>query len=283
MKTKSTRKNSKALQPYESSDRRNKRHVQAPAVPAVPPTDTSIISVQPSSTSRTPKPPANLSESSLPRPLRETFLEQIHINYPGIQPRNDWDIVQLGSTRRPGTPAELYAWLDKTYAEEKESNSEVDECVAELLDAKVSVTGRKPRPDDKLVYTRPIPDSEYSIRLFPGALDAAEYCMDFVETATGHPVNSPFEFELWSVPNPDTPWLTASMTMQLRSIERARRMKLEDILPGEEKFILRDGQTCMLIRPGKCLVRFTVPVRPQPQIGQPEDVVHVLDFPQIAV
>ncbi|KAI0364537.1 hypothetical protein BV20DRAFT_983114, partial [Pilatotrama ljubarskyi] len=142
---------------------------------------------------------------------------------------------------------------------------------------------RKPRTGDKLVYTRPTPDSKCSIRLFPGAQHAAEYCMDFVKTATGQPVNSPFEFELWSVPDPDTPWLTAPMIMQLRTAESAHRIKQEDIPPGEEKFTLRDGQTCMLIRPGKVSIRFTVPVRPLSQTVLPDEEVIVLDFPKVAV
>ncbi|KAI0364691.1 hypothetical protein BV20DRAFT_983060 [Pilatotrama ljubarskyi] len=253
MKSKATRKNPKAEQPYESN-KRPKKHAQVTAS-ALP---SASFTVPSPGTSRVPKlPPADLLESTHPRPLRETYLEQIYLNYPGIQPRNDWDVIQLGSSQREGTQAEVYAWLDETYAKEKSSNKDIDACVKVALDLPVAFSGRKPGPDNKLVYTRPIPDSGCSIRLFPGAHDIAEYCMDFVKTTTGRPVNSPFEFELWSVPNPETPWLTAGMTMQLRSIERAHRVKQEDIRPGEEKFILRDGQTCMLIRPGKRAVRFT--------------------------
>ncbi|KAI9060941.1 hypothetical protein FKP32DRAFT_1594940 [Trametes sanguinea] len=142
-------------------------------------------------------------------------------------------------------------------------------------------TGMKPRPGEvsKYVHVRPIPDSKYSIRLFPGSISAAEYCMDFIDSATGEPVNSPFEFELWGVSDPDTPWL-GMPSQQLRSIERTHGIKQEDIRPGHEKFILRDGLTCVLIRPGKPGVRFTVPVRRRPET-QPQPEVHILDFPKV--
>lgn len=103
--------------------------------------------------------------------------------------------------------------------------------------------------------------------------------MDFIDSATGEPVNSPFEYELWGIPNPDTPWLSFPICGQLRSIEYAHGIKQKDILPGAEKFILRDGQTCVLARPGKRSIRFTVPVRKM----QPPDAVDdmdVFDLPQ---
>ncbi|CDO75337.1 hypothetical protein BN946_scf184966.g5 [Trametes cinnabarina] len=139
---------------------------------------------------------------------------------------------------------------------------------------------RKPRAHDPLVFVRPIPDSKYSIRLFPGSLSRAEYCMDFIDTKTGEPVNSPFEHELWSVPNSDTPWLTMPMVGKLRSAERGHGIKQDDILPGEEKYFLRDGQTCILTRPGKRSVRFTVPIRRRPEIEEIE-TMDVLDFPKV--
>lgn len=74
---------------------------------------------------------------------------------------------------------------------------------------------------------------------------SAEYCPDLVETATGKPVNSPFEYELWGVPNTDadTPWLSIPMCGKLRSTEQSHGMKQADVLPGEEKLVLRGGQT----------------------------------------
>ncbi len=130
------------------------------------------------------------------------------------------------------------------------------------------------------MFVRPIPDCKYSLRLFPGSLSAAEYCLDFVDSATGEPVNSPFEYELWAVPDPDTPWLSMPITGKLRSIERGHGIKQEDILLGEEKFVLRDGQTCVLMRSGKQPVRFTVPLRRVETTDVVEDV-YVIDLPKV--
>ncbi|KAI0639081.1 hypothetical protein C8Q77DRAFT_33657 [Trametes polyzona] len=106
-----------------------------------------------------------------------------------------------------------------------------------VLDTYVEPTGMKPKPGDKFVFVRPIPDSDYSIRLFPGSVSATEYCMDFVETATGEAVNSPPELELWDVSNPDMPHITMAMTERLKSIERAHGIKqdFKKIYPLERK------------------------------------------------
>lgn len=102
--------------------------------------------------------------------------------------------------------------------------------------------------------------------------------MDFVDTATGQPDNSPFEFELWAVPNPQSPWL-ALPSGRLHSLERRFHVAPDKILPGEEKWVLRDGQTCLLKRPGKRDVMFTVPIRQQQQTFQYD--VDILEFPKV--
>ncbi|KAH9896424.1 hypothetical protein C8Q73DRAFT_685387 [Cubamyces lactineus] len=141
---------------------------------------------------------------------------------------------------------------------------------------------KKPRLGDKHVFIRPIPDSEYSIRLYPGSISAAEFCIEFVHTATGKAVNSPFPYELWSVPSPAMSGLSVPMVGRLKSAECAFGIRQEDILPGEEKFLLCDGQTCRLKRPGKRLLRFTVPIR-QRQSSRIDEDVDVLDLPEVIV
>ncbi|KAI8994077.1 hypothetical protein BD414DRAFT_576670 [Trametes punicea] len=174
--------------------------------------------------------------------------------------------------RREGTPAELFACID----EQLESQSKG-------VGYETLLEGLKPSPDsthdNKYVFIRPIPESKFSIRLFPGSISAAEYCLDFVDSKTGQPVNSPFEYELWSVPNPEAPWLTMSMTGKLKSIEQAFGINKSDILPGEEKYVLRDGQTCLLTRPDKKPVRFTVPIRLHDPV-EDATLVDIIDLPQ---
>ncbi len=83
--------------------------------------------------------------------------------------------------------------------------------------------------------------------------------MDFVETSTCRPVNSPIKFELWMVGSHTSPHVCGPV--RLHSLESAFGYSLKDIAPGEEKFVLTDGMTCVLTRPGQKPVRFTVPTR----------------------
>lgn len=105
------------------------------------------------------------------------------------------------------------------------------------------------------VVVHSIPDSDFSVRLFPGDPSEQVYCLDFVHNGTGYPVNSPFKFELWAGVWP------RSALARVFSIEEAVGLAPESILPGEEKFVLRDGQTCLFKRKGCRDVVFTVPVR----------------------
>ncbi|KAL1946045.1 hypothetical protein VTO73DRAFT_15172 [Trametes versicolor] len=54
------------------------------------------------------------------------------------------------------------------------------------------------------------------------------------------------------------------------------------IKPGEEKFLLHDGQHCLLRRPGHRDVRFTVPIRRRPKPAAKKTPVDadILEFPQ---
>ncbi|OJT05951.1 hypothetical protein TRAPUB_3138 [Trametes pubescens] len=273
MKTKPARQPARGQEPY--SNTRSKR-------PSKPGKNIGTTVPPPiASSSSSPAAPTRGPGTIL---FRKLCAEKILRDYPGVEPRSDYDFVALGSRRFHGSPAEIYAQLDEDLASHVESYGYefIMNNAKKLCDAYVEPTGIKPGQlgtGDKSVFIRPIPDSKYSIRLFPGSISAAEYCMDFVESATGNAVNSPFEFELWGIPNPDTPWLSFPICGQLRSIERAHGIKQQDIRPGAEKFILRDGQTCVLARPGKRSVRFTVPVR---KVVPPDavDDMDILDLPQ---
>ncbi|OSD06833.1 hypothetical protein PYCCODRAFT_1474250 [Trametes coccinea BRFM310] len=273
MKTKTTHKNAATRGPYDTSKRTSKRKGAV---------DTNPFIASSSTPDCLPKPPTAPRKDMIL--FRDACLDVIRRFYPNTKPRSDWDIMQLGSqTKRADNPEALYAWLDQRYASSVQilGREVTDNSVKTVLDTYMEHSGKKPVADDPRVLTRPIPDSKYSIRLFPGSLSSAEYCMDFVDSATGQPVNLPFEHELWSVPNPDTPWLTMPMVGKLRSAERSHGIQQEDIRPGEEKYFLRDGQTCVLMRPGKRPVRFTVPVRRRPGLQEATEAVDVLDFPKL--
>ncbi|EIW63831.1 uncharacterized protein TRAVEDRAFT_41259 [Trametes versicolor FP-101664 SS1] len=274
MKTQPARKSARGQQPYgDLKGTRTLANLRNKATPPTPP------EIPPSSS----KPGLGMGAVL----FRNLCMEKIRKDYPGVKPRNDYDISSLSEKRFKGSPAEIYAQLDEDLALDvgDVGYEFIMEAATAMLDRYVEPTGLKPGQsaflydDDNFIFIRPVPDSKYSVRLFPGSISAAEYCLDFVDTATGKSVNSPFEFELWGIPNPDTPWLSFPICGQLRSIEYAHGIKQKDILPGAEKFILRDGQTCLLVRPGKRSLRFTVPVR---KMETPDvvDEVDVLDLPQ---
>lgn len=106
-----------------------------------------------------------------------------------------------------------------------------------------------------------------------------EFSLDFVDTRTHEAVNSPFEYELWAVPDQQTPWLSMG-GRRLKSIENALGIKTSEIRAGEEKFILREGLTCMLVRPDKRALCFKVPRRRQPEPAATDERGYdVLDLP----
>ena len=98
--------------------------------------------------------------------------------------------------------------------------------------------------------------------------------MDFVQTKTGKPVNSPFAFELWTTSGQSH----AQPAVRLASLERLWGHGQTSIAPGEEKFVLREGTTCILRRPGRRDLRFTVPVRAHALDSSDADE---LDFPSV--
>ena len=99
--------------------------------------------------------------------------------------------------------------------------------------------------------------------------------MDFVHTATGKPVNSPFKYELWSVSSTSS----ARPAIRIWSLERLWGHAEKDIRPGEEKFVLRDGMTYVLKRPGCKPLRFTVPTRATSSARRRD--VDELDLPRV--
>ena len=101
--------------------------------------------------------------------------------------------------------------------------------------------------------------------------------MDFVHTATGKPVNSPFKYELRSASS----MTSAQPSIRILSLERLWGHAERDIRPGEEKFVLKEGLTCMLARPGKRGLQFTVPVRRREPPSAQGDAFDTLDLPRI--
>ena len=66
------------------------------------------------------------------------------------------------------------------------------------------------------------------------------------------------------------------------SLERIYGNRDEDVAPGAEKFLLMDGQTCLLKRPGHRDLWFTIPLRAAAmQAADAGQDVDEIDFPQM--
>lgn len=107
-----------------------------------------------------------------------------------------------------------------------------------------------------------VPDSEYTVRLWPASPSHQMHCLDFVDTETTLPVNSPSDFELWTVLN------VAPSTVEyqrVHSLENIHGYYSEAIVAGEEKFVVRDGMQYALCRPGKEVFFFNAPSTTQGQ------------------
>ncbi|KAI0817015.1 hypothetical protein BC628DRAFT_1096054 [Trametes gibbosa] len=215
--------------------------------------------------------------------LRDVYFDAVRKMYPYYTPKHAFEILTLtdglykGVASVEGITEYLEDEMQSMIAFYKGSREAIIRKSEKTLSVEADITGMKPRPGDFGVFIRPIPDSKYSIRLFPGSKAASEYCLDFVLSSTGEPVNSPFKFNLFSGPGPTTP-VGFAPTVGLRPLECAFGIAQKDILPGAEKFLLRDGQLCTLQRPGHKDIQFTVPIRRRPELPRPDVVV--LELPE---
>ncbi|CDO68151.1 hypothetical protein BN946_scf184938.g3 [Trametes cinnabarina] len=231
----------------------------------------------PSSPPRAPSTDLHLSGSSTPErertgTARDTYLEFLQKAHPELTPRNDFEVLLLGSNwlKEMKSAEEKQAWLAQQWQEHVDSEEfgsaeAAMESVKAILDAVLPLAGRKPRPGDEGVLQFSIPDSDYSIRLWPGPLEHAIYCLAFVDNATQRYINVPTDHTFWHLPIPSAPWIPGAGPVELVSAERSMGIQPEDIIEGEEKYFLRDGMTCALTRPGKENALFTVPLRQQPR------------------
>ncbi|THH27170.1 hypothetical protein EUX98_g7019 [Antrodiella citrinella] len=223
---------------------------------------------------------------------RDCLLLSCKRYYPNIVLRHDFDILYLGSGLFNEDDSDFYAFSDKQFdlelsafsgsrtAEERESGVVLEkywEYLRETMEAPPSAAGIKPPPGEADVRIRPIPDSKYSMRLWGKHLEQSrQYCLDFVNTETGEAVDSPFEYELWTVPRRATPMVFCP-SGRLYTLEETLGCSLEGSTDGVSKFLLFEGMACRLTRPGKKCIYFEVPVRDHPE-DESDEQEHTIVF-----
>lgn len=116
-------------------------------------------------------------------------------------------------------------------------------------------------PGEKDVHLHRITE-DVTLRMWGSGLeDLKIYCFDFLK-ADGTPINTPVEWEIHTVPDPDTFSLPPQ---QLHSIERAMGVKPADFDDGTtEKYTAPEGTRCKIVLKnsnGTLVNKFTIPSR----------------------
>ncbi|KAI0671144.1 hypothetical protein C8Q78DRAFT_1190750 [Trametes maxima] len=286
IKRPASRKTTKRAQPYDRSQRTKVRNVSSTssqvALAARPsPSSSCTLSPRPA-TSQSSSTTSAPHTTRVRRTMRELSIQVVRKQFPSYVAQNDWELLELSGLEYQGDESGIHDFLDALLVERVEEAGSYESVMSNatrVLDDQVECTGMKPNPGDPRVFVQAIPDSQYSIRLFPGSLSNSEYCLDFVDSRTGEPVNSPFKFDLICLPSPNAPIGSGPM-VGMRPLECAFGIEADKIPPGEEKFLFRDGQHCILRRPGLRDVRFTIPKRRRPQAVLPTPDAHFLEFPE---
>ncbi|PIL34840.1 hypothetical protein GSI_02627 [Ganoderma sinense ZZ0214-1] len=151
----------------------------------------------------------------------------------------------------------------------------------------VRVIGVKPQPGDPNVYTIPIPNSPYCLRMWTGGMDYwGQFCLDFFDTERKVPVNLPAGYALYpglsSVPPGAVGHALPPERAHLQPVEEGeplhsweRNMGMASIPEGEEKWSIPEGMHLMLRRRGLPDFMFQMPARrapvvfAQPRMGYP--------------
>ncbi|KAJ3003211.1 hypothetical protein NUW54_g5420 [Trametes sanguinea] len=180
--------------------------------------------------------------------------------------RDRWAQNTYEEVKRELVDTEWQNFVESVYGtNDKDAEQQARGLWAKFMDKVIEASGEKPSPGDPRVVYVPIQGTRYFLRFWPGSFTWAEYCMDFVQTNNRGErvaVNVPEGYAVWTIPDSDSsPWLSPACS-EITSIERAHGIQPKDIKPGEEKYIMRDGMTCQLVRDGEALFRFQVPRRP---------------------
>ncbi|KAK7685234.1 hypothetical protein QCA50_011597 [Cerrena zonata] len=134
---------------------------------------------------------------SAPITVRDDMLATVRSQFPTYVPSNDFELDNIYRFVLHAPPdysaADIEKWL-KENAMTMECTQEFLAAYTIALDSLCASSGMKPpssaTQDDGVILIQ-IPDSKYSIRLFPGS-DITTHFMDYVLTDTGNPADEAF-------------------------------------------------------------------------------------------
>ncbi|KAA1470052.1 hypothetical protein DENSPDRAFT_835758 [Dentipellis sp. KUC8613] len=207
--------------------------------------------------------------------MREASKRYVRGLYPHITPQDDYELSLLlfGGFDKNGTVEEFHeyvidmleiSWDTNRRMGKKNAIAKLREDAKKQMNGPSFLTGMKPLPDQSYVHIRPIPGSQFSMRLWvTSSPNANRWCLDFVQATTGEAVNTPPNFELHAAPDLKKPWLPF-LGKRLHPMCYGLGVKRGSANTGTETYLLLSGMSCSLARPGHKPVVFTVPTLPQP-------------------
>ncbi|TBU54012.1 hypothetical protein BD310DRAFT_989850 [Dichomitus squalens] len=223
-----------------------------------------------SSPARPPRSSAHQSRGSGSQPSSSA--------HPQVFYKGDEYLMEVLPGWKPMTEAELHQDIKYHFPEANDGNiqeyiNDMNQCVEEVKRlGGVRAIGVKPRRGDWNLFSVRIPDSDYTIRMWNGGMEAYnQFCLDFYDHRCDVPVNLPPGFSLG--PSPVNMQGVFGMAGPLVSWEQAMGIRSADIPAGEEKWSVPEG-TYLVVRradrPGQDFT-FAVPRRqtPQAEIAQP--------------
>ncbi|KIJ69853.1 hypothetical protein HYDPIDRAFT_184390 [Hydnomerulius pinastri MD-312] len=136
----------------------------------------------------------------------------------------------------------------------------------------------------RVIGLKPVPNSaspdvqvhqlfrHLSVRIWGGQLeDMQSYHFDFVQPATGRPVNLSEGWKIYVLPGPHSRvtlgaapqfvYMPDGSRLEMKSVEEACGIKRSDILPGEEKYIAKEGTGFQVLSPQGEFAEFRLPLR----------------------
>lgn len=90
--------------------------------------------------------------------FRNLCVEKVRKDYPGIEPRSDYELARLSERQFKGSPTEIYAQLDEDFAMSVSAGGYeiIMEAATALLDSHVEPSGVRASTCYSLCRTRPL-------------------------------------------------------------------------------------------------------------------------------
>ncbi|OJA12669.1 hypothetical protein AZE42_12308 [Rhizopogon vesiculosus] len=137
---------------------------------------------------------------------------------------------------------------------------------------------------------------DYSVRIWGANLESMRsYYFDFVDPLTSYPVNLPPDWKIFEAEGTFSSfgfgWMVTPLQpgmspprigMEVKSMEASLGLRPEQIIPGQEKYIQREGTRLLMISPSGEEASFQLPIRQSIYIEAGQALVYPgMSFPTL--